>query len=167
MVFIDRRMTTINKMSMSRMFADTPEELEAMAEKLALDPAWKLQAGTVVEHHLLTSGKRMQAVRYGAVLMSTEDTIDRMKRRHDGETDEIPDEWEPVREAFREMTELTASVESGVATAGIKAAAEMWVHGIRRIVARIARQHDIGRTRLKASPQVSSQPKDASSPSSQ
>lgn len=166
MVFIDRRMTTINKMSMSRMFADTPEELDAMAEKLALDPNWKLQAGTVVEHHLLTSGKRMQAVRYGAVLMSTEGTIDRMKRRHEGETDPVSDGWETVREAFREMSELTVSVESGVAAAGIKVSAETWVHGIRRIVARIARQHDIGRTSLKASPQVSSQPKDASYPSS-
>lgn len=144
MIFVDRRMSKIENMSMSRMFADSPLELDAMAARLGLDPTWKLQAGTPVEHYLLTSGKRMIAVRNGAVLMSTEDVIERVRRRERGEPEPAGGtEWEPVRQAFAEMAELTTALEGSVATAGIHEAVRLWVNGMRRVVARIANERGI------------------------
>lgn len=124
MVFIDRRTAMIeNKYSMARMFADTPDELDEMAARLGLDLAWKFQGDTPVAHFLVTANKRMVAVRYGAILMSTDEVIDRLRRRERGENDPAAVEWEPVRLAFAEIAELTKTLESAVPSAGIVEAA--------------------------------------------
>lgn len=138
MVFIDRRMSKIDNMSMSRMFADSAVELDAMAAKLGLDPSWKFQADTPVAHFLLTSNKRMMAVRNGGILMSTEEVIARIRQlQQGGGVPVVAPEWEPMTRALAEMAELTSSLGSAVPTVGLSEAKRRWVNGMRRVVKRI------------------------------
>jgi len=51
--------------------ADSTEELVAFARKLGLRPAWIQYPGTWKEHFDVTQGKRAQAVRLGAVEVSS------------------------------------------------------------------------------------------------
>ena len=52
--------------SACHMFADSLDELHAMASKLGLRREW-FQGGDSLQHYDLTGGKRQQAVRLGAV----------------------------------------------------------------------------------------------------
>ena len=52
------------------MFADTVEELHAMARKLALKRNWFQWSPGKLPHYDLTSGKRWQALRQGAMTAS-------------------------------------------------------------------------------------------------
>lgn len=49
------------------MWADTADELDAMAERLHLKRQWKQNPLTVNEHDDLNASKRFQAVKLGAV----------------------------------------------------------------------------------------------------
>jgi hypothetical protein len=50
----------------SHLFADTPEELKAFAQKIELNPAWIQHEGTHQVHFDVTAGKRQQAITAGA-----------------------------------------------------------------------------------------------------
>jgi hypothetical protein len=56
--------------SVSHMYADTPNELHAFAERLGLKRRWcsdHTQPGSALLHYDLSPGKREEAVRLGAV----------------------------------------------------------------------------------------------------
>ena len=48
------------------MYADTSEELDAMAERIGLKPHWKQRPLTPEEHYDLNGSKRKQALESGA-----------------------------------------------------------------------------------------------------
>jgi hypothetical protein len=148
MVFIDRRTSKIDNMIMARMFADTPAELDAMADRVGLERAWKLQADTAIEHYLLTTNKRAMAVRHGAVVMDTELCIERLRRRGEGiqeDAGQVPDGWTRAREGFAAMQEVMRVAEQAAGAVGVQAAAEQWVAGMRRVVNQVAHSYGIRR----------------------
>lgn len=51
---------------MCHMFADTREELIAMAEAIEVNPKWIQKRGTVYEHFDISKGKRQLALEQGA-----------------------------------------------------------------------------------------------------
>lgn len=55
----------------SHMMADSSEELLAMARKLRLDPDWIQYPGTWKEHFDVTDAKRYQAIKLGAISITT------------------------------------------------------------------------------------------------
>ena len=147
MVFIDRQTGKIDNMIMARMFADTPAELDAMADRVGLERAWKLQADTAIEHYLVTTNKRAIAIRYGAVLMDTERCIERLQRRSEGmqEDAQVPSDWTRAREGFAAMQEVMRLAEQAAGAVGVQAAAVQWVAGMRRVVNQVAHSYGIRR----------------------
>lgn len=69
-VYVDdmRRPARVGRLNSrwSHMFADTTDELVAMAKALGLRPDWIQKAGTHREHFDLTEPKRLEAIRLGA-----------------------------------------------------------------------------------------------------
>lgn len=55
--------------------AETREELEVMARQLGLKPAWIQHRGRATEHYDLTSNKRAQALRLGAVEQTITESV--------------------------------------------------------------------------------------------
>ncbi|MGH7131000.1 MAG: DUF4031 domain-containing protein [Phycisphaerales bacterium] len=64
----------------SHMFADTLEELHAMADRLGFRRSW-FQNKPHLPHYDLTSGKRAQAVAYGAVQVDRRFLVNFMNER--------------------------------------------------------------------------------------
>lgn len=54
----------------SHLFADTPEELAAVAEQLGLKPSWLQHAGTYREHYDVTETIRLESIQLGSVQIS-------------------------------------------------------------------------------------------------
>lgn len=65
----------------SHMFADTSEELHAMAHRLGMQPEWFQEHRTNpnLSHYDITPSKRRVAIRYGAVEEDTKQFIRRIK----------------------------------------------------------------------------------------
>lgn len=57
------------------MTADTREELDAMAERIGLRRGWIQHPGTWKEHYDLTSTKRREAIRAGAIEVTAREHI--------------------------------------------------------------------------------------------
>lgn len=64
-VYVDNNRAKFRGMRMSHMTADTNEELDAMAEKIGLNPEWK-QFGSII-HYDVSSSKRLLAIKHGAI----------------------------------------------------------------------------------------------------
>lgn len=70
------------KLLMSHMLADTTAELESMARKLGLKPEWIQCPGTYREHYDVCASRRAEAVRLGALEVSTLELVRlRQKKR--------------------------------------------------------------------------------------
>lgn len=158
MTFIESRTAKIDGMTFARMFADTPEELDAMALRVGLDLAWKKQADTPIAHFLVTMGRRDMAVRNGAVVLDTDAVIARVKAREAGD-DALAAvrnsaEWAQVAQAAAEIASVTEAIAASESTVGYEAAATNWVLAVRRIVARVSKP--TGRRRAAVHPPASS-----------
>jgi chromosome condensin MukBEF complex kleisin-like MukF subunit len=65
-------MWPFGRMIMCHMFADTNEELEAMARKLGLRESWRQKPrASIGPHYDIATSKRNQAIRLGAVACDT------------------------------------------------------------------------------------------------
>lgn len=73
-VYVDdmRRQARVGRLDArwSHLLADTTDELRAFATRLGLDPSWIQYAGDPLEHYDLTDGKRVEAIRLGAVTIT-------------------------------------------------------------------------------------------------
>lgn len=58
------------RMKMSHMAADSTEELFAMADRIGVARHWIQHPGTDKEHFDIAQGKRLQAIRAGAIPVS-------------------------------------------------------------------------------------------------
>jgi hypothetical protein len=63
------------------MFADTLEELHALAKKIGMRREWFQDAE--LQHYDLTEGKRWQAIRHGAQEVEFPKMVDHMRRRRE------------------------------------------------------------------------------------
>jgi len=78
-VYVDDMYAQYGRMKMSHMIADTPDELDAMADRIGVDRRWKQRAGTVFEHYDVSIGARAKAVKLGAIELTLRELA--MKRR--------------------------------------------------------------------------------------
>jgi len=71
-VYVGVAMWPFRGMIMCHMFADTDEELEAMARKLGLRESWRQKPReSIGPHYDIATSKRHQAIRLGAVACDT------------------------------------------------------------------------------------------------
>jgi len=73
MVYVDNMRFPFGRMIMCHMFADTTEELNAMADKIGVSRKWIQYAGTWKEHYDISLSKRVRAVMFGAKEVSWRD----------------------------------------------------------------------------------------------
>ena len=66
-VYVDPAVWPFGRMIMCHMFADTHEELVAMADKIGVARKWIQHAGTYKEHFDIAKSKRALAVSAGAI----------------------------------------------------------------------------------------------------
>jgi hypothetical protein len=66
MIYVDDMRASYARMRMCHMVADTPEELDAMADRIGVARRWKQDAGTHREHYDICLAKRKLAVAAGA-----------------------------------------------------------------------------------------------------
>lgn len=65
------------------MYADTLEELHALAKRIGLKREWFQKHG-VVNHYDLTEGRRAHAVKFGAIEQRRREAVDTWKRLREG-----------------------------------------------------------------------------------
>jgi len=65
-VYVDNMRAPFGRMIMCHMFADTTEELNAMADAIGVARRWIQHAGTWKEHYDVCLSKRARAVTLGA-----------------------------------------------------------------------------------------------------
>jgi len=65
------------------MFADTLSELHAMAKRLSLKRSWFQPGAMSLPHYDLTASKRQQAVRFGAIEITREQLVDRLREHRE------------------------------------------------------------------------------------
>jgi hypothetical protein len=77
-VYVDdmRKPVRLNRFTAnwSHLYADTPEELREIAEKLALKPQWLQYAGTWKEHYDVTDTVRLHAIKLGVTQVTYRET---------------------------------------------------------------------------------------------
>lgn len=66
---------------MCHMVADTREELIAMAEAIGVNPKWIQKKDTLYEHFDISKGKRAEAIRHGAVPISSRELVRKLRSR--------------------------------------------------------------------------------------
>lgn len=69
-VYVDDMNATYGRMIMCHMFADTTEELMAMADQIGVRRKWLQHPGTVKEHYDICLSKKAKALKLGAVEIS-------------------------------------------------------------------------------------------------
>ncbi len=66
-VYVDDMNAPFGRMKMCHMFADSTEELQAMADRIGVQRKWIQYPGTIREHFDIALSKRALAVAAGAV----------------------------------------------------------------------------------------------------
>lgn len=66
---------------MCHMVADTREELYAMVDLLGIDRKWIQKKDTLYEHFDISKGKRAEAIRHGAVPISSRELVKKLRSR--------------------------------------------------------------------------------------
>lgn len=66
-VYVDHMRAPYGRMRMCHMFADTTEELHAMADQIGVKRRWCQYPGTYKEHYDICLSKRALAVKAGAI----------------------------------------------------------------------------------------------------
>lgn len=70
-VYVDDMRSSVGRMVMCHMLADTTEELLRMADLIGVDRRWLQDAGTYREHFDIARSKRAAAVMAGAIEVSS------------------------------------------------------------------------------------------------
>ena len=66
-VYVDEAKHPYGRMMMCHMIADTTDELLAMADRIGVQRKWLQKVGTRYEHFDTSKGKRAEAVKAGAL----------------------------------------------------------------------------------------------------
>lgn len=70
MVYVDNMQAPFRSMVMCHMMADTQQELLDMADKIGVNKKWIQYPDTYKEHFDISSGKRVLAIKNGAIEVS-------------------------------------------------------------------------------------------------
>jgi len=82
-VYVDNARIPFRTWIMCHMFADSEEELHAMAQRLGLRKAW-FQRGSTLAHYDVALSKRRRAVELGAVEVDQQWLRDRIRQAREG-----------------------------------------------------------------------------------
>lgn len=74
-VYVDEAKHPLGRMLMCHMMADTHEELMAMATKIGVQHKWLQKQGQWHEHFDISKGKREQAIKHGAVPITSREMV--------------------------------------------------------------------------------------------
>lgn len=88
-VYVDAPIWRYGRMVMCHMFADTYEELHAMADKIGVARRW-FQDHARLPHYDVCKSKRILAIKLGAIEATKEFTVE-MMRKHETKQQEAPD----------------------------------------------------------------------------
>ncbi len=80
-VYVDNMRAPFGRMVMCHMVADSTVELLEMASKLGLKNGWIQSAGTPKEHFDLSLTRRAEAVKLGAVEITSRDILAILKKK--------------------------------------------------------------------------------------
>ncbi len=80
-VYVDNMRAQYGRMRMCHMLADTTGELLQMADKIGVARKWIQKAGKPEEHFDIAQSKRMQAVKLGAVEITSREAVKVIQRR--------------------------------------------------------------------------------------
>ncbi len=80
-VYVDEPMWGYGRMTMCHMFADSREELDAMADRIGVSRRWIQKAGTEREHYDIAKSKRALAVEHGAIEIGMHQVAELMRAR--------------------------------------------------------------------------------------
>jgi hypothetical protein len=89
-VYVDEPMWSYGRMTMCHMFADSREELDAMADRIGVARKWIQKAGTHREHYDIAKTKRALAVEHGAIEITMRGVAELLRSRR-APTTETPD----------------------------------------------------------------------------
>lgn len=78
-VYVDNYRAEFRGMKMSHMMADTLEELHEMADKIGLKREWFQPKSR--PHYDVSEGKRAQAIRHGAIEMTSRELVKYFMRK--------------------------------------------------------------------------------------
>lgn len=81
MVYIDNMFAEFGRMKMCHMMADSTDELLLMADRIGVSRKWIQEAGTYHEHFDVSSGKRLEAIKLGAIAITMDDLGDMLVKR--------------------------------------------------------------------------------------
>jgi len=77
-VYVDDFRARFGRMQMCHMAADTTEELLAMATKIGVAHRWLQKKGTSKEHFDVCLSKRTEAIKNGAIEMTSREIVELM-----------------------------------------------------------------------------------------
>ncbi|MDD2063015.1 DUF4031 domain-containing protein [Pseudomonas sp. 25571] len=80
-VYVDDMNAGYGRMKMCHMFADSTDELLAMADKIGVQRKWIQHAGTVKEHFDICLSKRAKAIGMGAVAITYPEGTQQLMRK--------------------------------------------------------------------------------------
>lgn len=80
-MYVDNMRAGFGRMVMCHMIADTPTELDRMADKIGVARKWKQYPGTSREHYDICLSKRVLAVKAGAIEVTMRDLVTKMKSK--------------------------------------------------------------------------------------
>ncbi len=72
-VYIDNYNAKFGRMTMCHLIADTHDELMAMVDKIGVQRKWIQKAGTEWEHFDICLNKKEEAIKAGAIAVTTRD----------------------------------------------------------------------------------------------
>ncbi len=98
-VYVDKPIWKFKNMIMCHMFADTLDELHAMADKIGLKRSWFQDKRT--PHYDLSKSKRALAVKHGAIEINLKDDLN--FRRLCRQIKKLPEERHPEFQTFMEQ----------------------------------------------------------------
>ena len=85
-VYVDNARLPYGRMKMAHMFADTSEELLAMADSIGLSRKWIQYPGTYKEHFDVSLTMRSAAINAGALTCDSRALVEVMNRKREGVT---------------------------------------------------------------------------------
>lgn len=80
-MYVDAAQHQFGRMLMCHMIADTKEELLEMADKIGVQRKWIQKEGTRWEHFDISKGKREEAIRHGAIVITTRQLVEKIRAR--------------------------------------------------------------------------------------
>lgn len=80
-VYVDEAVHPYGRMLMCHMIADSREELFAMVDAIGVARKWLQHKDTPHEHFDISKGKRAEAIKHGAIAVSSRELVKMLRAR--------------------------------------------------------------------------------------